>query len=103
MTKDGTLPKSEAMADSLRRIRMQPKEVWAVKLADRIANLGPPPSFWKADKVAAYRAEAQTILQALGESHELLATRLAKRIADYPFSDLGQALDAHRSSPRRRG
>jgi (p)ppGpp synthase/HD superfamily hydrolase len=74
------------MADSLRRIRLQPIEVWAVKLADRIANLAPPPPHWTTAKIAAYRAEAQAILEALGDAHEPLATRLASRIADYPPS-----------------
>lgn len=84
LTKNATLAKSEAMADSLRRIREQPVEVWAVKLADRISNLGPPPSHWTAEKIAGYAEEAQTILDALGEAHEPLARRLAERIAQYP-------------------
>lgn len=84
LTKVSTLSKPDAMADSLRRIRDQPLEVWAVKLADRITNLAPPPSHWTADKVAAYREEARTILDVLGEAHEPLAARLASRIAAYP-------------------
>jgi hypothetical protein len=36
LTKDASLPTNEAMADSLRRVRLQPPEVWAVKLSDRI-------------------------------------------------------------------
>ncbi len=46
LSKDPALPRSEQMADSLRRIREQPREVWLVKLADRITNLAPPPSYW---------------------------------------------------------
>src|SRR5262245_9451528 len=42
LTKDAKLPKAERMADSLRRIREQPREVWMVKLADRITNLQKP-------------------------------------------------------------
>jgi len=83
LTKNADLPKTEAMADSLARIRLQPREVWMVKLADRIVNLGPPPPHWTQQKIAAYRAEAETILAALGEASPLLADRLAKRIAAY--------------------
>lgn len=42
--------KKEQMLDSLERIKKQPKEVWLVKLADRISNLGAPPAYWKKKK-----------------------------------------------------
>ncbi|HUJ63322.1 MAG TPA: HD domain-containing protein [Kofleriaceae bacterium] len=84
LSKDKGLAKPEAMADSLRRIRAQPAEVWAVKLADRITNLAPPPAHWSPGKIAAYRSEARTILDALGQAHAPLAARLARRIASYP-------------------
>lgn len=84
LSKDPNLPKHEAMSDSLRRIRSQPKAVWCVKLADRITNLQPPPSHWTPEKTVAYRAEAQQILDALREAHEVLSRRLAAKIAAYP-------------------
>ena len=37
--------KEQMMLDSLRRIKQQPKEVWAVKMADRICNLYAPPYY----------------------------------------------------------
>lgn len=83
LSKDPSLPKAEAMADSLRRIQAQPKEVWCVKLADRISNLQGPPPHWSLEKAAAYRVEAQGILAALGEAHPVLAARLAQKIALY--------------------
>jgi len=86
LTKNPALDKHDAMADSLRRIRDQPREVWAVKLADRITNLASPPAHWTPVKIATYRAEAETILAALGEAHAPLAERLARRIAAYPPS-----------------
>ncbi len=55
LTKDAELPKDERMADSLKRIRQQPREVWAVKLADRITNLQKPPHFWTSEKIEKYR------------------------------------------------
>lgn len=84
LTKDGGLPsKTEQMQDSLDRIRQEVPEVAIVKMADRITNLQPPPGHWSAEKVANYRAEAQTILDALGTAHEYLAQRLQACIAQY--------------------
>ena len=83
LSKQATLDKSEAMADSLQRIRAQPREVWCVKLADRISNLRKAPAHWTPQKRRAYRAEAQLILDALGSAHRRLAERLAEKIAAY--------------------
>ena len=87
LTKDKTRPsKAEQMADSLRRIQQQPPEIWMVKLADRVSNLGPPPWHWDAAKCASYRREAQTILDALGSASAPLAARLDERIQCFPPS-----------------
>lgn len=44
LTKDSRITcKKERMMDSLNRIKQCPKEVWAVKIADRITNLYAPP------------------------------------------------------------
>ncbi len=83
LSKSPNLPKAEAMRDSLSRIQAQPREVWCVKLADRISNLHTPPSHWTPEKCATYRAEAQQILDALGPAHAVLADRLAGKIAAY--------------------
>lgn len=85
LTKQKTLPtKAEQMADSLARIRQQPKEVWMVKLADRITNLQTPPGHWDAAKIARYRVEAEMILTSLGEADRWLAARLGEKIEKYP-------------------
>lgn len=83
LSKDGTLAKAEQMADSLRRIHEQPKAVWAVKLADRITNLAPPPRHWTKGKCSAYRVQAREILDALGEANAVLAKRMHDRIEAY--------------------
>ena len=75
--------KAEKMADSLQRIKEQPKEIWMVKLADRITNLQPPPHYWKARKIRDYHAEAKGIYEALGEANAMLASRLSAKIEDY--------------------
>jgi (p)ppGpp synthase/HD superfamily hydrolase len=81
LTKDKHKP--DPMADSLRRIRAQPREIWIVKLADRVTNLAPPPESWSFDKRRVYRAEALTILDALGDACAPLAARLRARADAY--------------------
>jgi len=83
LTKDKELPDAEQMADSLRRIKEQPYEVWAVKLADRITNLQPPPPHWDKPRMLLYQSEAQTILDVLGPGNEYLALRLKSKIIEY--------------------
>lgn len=84
LSKDPALPKDQGMADSLRRIQQQPREVWMVKLADRITNLQAPPHYWKPAKIAAYHAEALAIADALGAASPYLLARLRSKIAAYP-------------------
>jgi (p)ppGpp synthase/HD superfamily hydrolase len=84
LSKNPTLPtKTEQMTDSLRRIREQPREIWMVKMADRIANLDPPPHYWDAAKIEAYRQEAIVIHNALHTANETLANRLYEKIEQY--------------------
>lgn len=84
LSKDAALPKPERLADSLRRIRAQPHEIWVVKLADRIVNLQPPPASWSVEKRAMYRADAQIIADALGAASPQLDLRIREKIAAYP-------------------
>jgi (p)ppGpp synthase/HD superfamily hydrolase len=84
LSKDPALPAAARMPDSLRRIQAAPREVWLVKLADRTVNLTPPaPPHWTAEKRRQYRAEAETILAALGAASPTLAARLQQRLAAY--------------------
>jgi len=76
--------KPEKMADSLARIKQQPREVWMVKLADRITNLQPPPGHWDPEKIEAYRKEAQQILHELGDASPFLSKRLNGKLRVYP-------------------
>jgi (p)ppGpp synthase/HD superfamily hydrolase len=91
LTKSSALDKPAAMRDSLARILEQPPEIALVKLGDRVTNLAPPPPHWSAAKVAAYRAEAQLILDALGAASPFLSARLAERIRTYPPGPPGGA------------
>lgn len=83
LTKDVTLPKHRQMEDSLGRIQQRPYEVWMVKLADRIANLQPPPAYWTLERIAGYREEAGRIYEALQEASPLLAARLLGKMEEY--------------------
>jgi (p)ppGpp synthase/HD superfamily hydrolase len=73
----------EKMLDSLKRIKEQPKEIWAVKLADRIVNLYEPPYYWNNDKKLKYIEEAEIILRELKDGNKYLAERLRNKIDSY--------------------
>ena len=83
LTIDKALPRSEQMAECLPRIRQQPREIWMVKLADRITNLQPPPRHWSKGRVRDYHQEAQLILASLKEASPFLAGRLRAKIGAY--------------------
>ncbi len=84
LSKDHSLPtKREQMEDSIERIKAQPREVWMVKLSDRITNLQPPPKHWDKDKIANYRDEANLILEKLGMANQYLANRLRQKLSEY--------------------
>lgn len=76
--------KARQMADSLKRILKQPREIWMVKMADRITNLQPPPGHWTRDKIKRYREEAVEIYEALKEGNQYLSDRLKEKINSYP-------------------
>lgn len=83
LTKNSTLPKEQQMPDSLQRIMQQPKEVWAVKMADRICNLYRPPHYWDNDKKMSYMEEAREIHAHLHTANVYLANRLLHKIEAY--------------------
>jgi (p)ppGpp synthase/HD superfamily hydrolase len=83
LTKDESLPKYQQMPDSLDRIREQPREIWVVKLADRITNLEEPPHYWSNEKRTKYREEARRIRDRLGAASPFLEKRIAEKIEAY--------------------
>ncbi|MBD2439393.1 HD domain-containing protein [Nostoc sp. FACHB-110] len=83
LTKDNNLPKNLQMSDSLSRIKQQPREIWMVKLADRISNLQTPPHYWQQEKITQYREEAIQIYETLKDASPFLAARLVSKIEDY--------------------
>lgn len=83
LTKNTQLEKEFQMVDSLERIKAQPKEIWAVKMADRICNLYAPPYYWDKLKKEKYLEEAKIIYETLKEGNEYLAKRLLEKIEVY--------------------
>lgn len=83
LTKNEDLPKAEQMPDSLSRIKVLPKEIWAVKLADRITNLQKPPELWNASKKSAYLDEAVSIVTYLEGGNAYLENRIRSLIQLY--------------------
>lgn len=83
LSKSEKLDKPIQLADSLARVRQQPREIWMVKLADRITNFQPPPSFWTKEKIVHYRDDAHLIYDPLREASPVLAERLRNKIEGY--------------------
>ena len=83
LTKNEQLPSDQQIPDSLSRIRDFRKEVWAVKLADRISNMHEPPSSWSREKKVKYREDAGLILSELKGGNAYLESRLFGLIEDY--------------------
>ena len=83
LTKNEKLPKEEQIKDCLKRIKLLQSEVWAVKLADRITNLQPPPPHWDKERKINYRDEAILILCELKDGNFYLAKRLEEKIEEY--------------------
>lgn len=83
LTKNKSIDKKDRLNDSLERIILQPKEVWSVKLADRITNLQKPPQTWTTEKIESYHHEAILILEKLTGCNNFLEDRLAAKIKEY--------------------
>ena len=83
LTKNEELPSENRIPDSLNRIKAFRKEVWAVKLADRITNMQKPPHTWSVEKRKKYREVARLIGSELEGGNAYLEARLQKLIAAY--------------------
>jgi guanosine-3',5'-bis(diphosphate) 3'-pyrophosphohydrolase len=83
LTKNDQIPPVQQIPDSLNRIKSQPKEVWAVKLADRISNMQKPPQHWDANKIVDYKKTAGIILLQLRGGNQYLENRLHQKIIEY--------------------
>ena len=72
------------LEDYIRGIKQQPREIWMVKIADRITNLQPPPDHWDGRMIERYREGAELIYKELGVVSMFLGERLRGKIDQYP-------------------
>ena len=78
-----TRQEGESFSDYTKKIARQKKEIWMVKLADRICNLHEPPEHWDTAKRKEYREESRIILETLRMGSPYLAARLCDKIYAY--------------------
>lgn len=71
------------LEDYISRIKQQPREIWMVKMADRITNLQPPPNHWDDRMIEQYRKGAKLIYRELAEASGFLGERLRGKIDRY--------------------
>jgi (p)ppGpp synthase/HD superfamily hydrolase len=70
-------------ADSIERIKKQPREVAIVKLCDRMDNIASVNSSWSKEKSLDYARESEYIAGQLEFSNERLAQKLKDNVAAY--------------------
>ena len=85
LSKNRELDKAIQLEESISRILQEPKEIWMVKMADRITNLNPPPSFWTDDKKQHYLEQSVVLYDTFKDANSTLAGRLKQRIEEYKF------------------
>ncbi len=95
LTKDKNIEKKTQMSDSIRRIKLQPNEIWMVKMADRITNLQPPPFYWTIEKRKKYLDQAKLILDELKSGSDFLSDRLTAKILEYQSYILSACMKRH--------
>jgi len=84
LSKDITIKdKLVQMQNSLSKIKQEPKEIWSIKMADRICNLYAPPYYWTVEKKIEYYKESLLIYDTLKEANVYLAQRLKEKIENY--------------------
>ena len=83
LSKNSEISKENRMMDSISRIKELPKEVWSVKMADRITNLQAPPKTWSSEKIVKYHTQAKIISHSLQGGNQYLENRLEQKIIEY--------------------
>jgi (p)ppGpp synthase/HD superfamily hydrolase len=83
LSKNKELDRWYQLEESLARIKQQPKEIWMVKMADRIDNLRQPPPDWTIEDIRDYRNGAIRIHSELKSASPFLANRLQEKINHY--------------------
>jgi (p)ppGpp synthase/HD superfamily hydrolase len=76
--------KEKRFTDNMSRLKDAPREIQAVKLADRISNLQKPPFHWDRKKISFYLEKSLVIQKELGHASPYLSKRLKEKITNYP-------------------
>jgi (p)ppGpp synthase/HD superfamily hydrolase len=74
------VPESQKLTTSLALIQKQPREIWIVKMADKLTNLASPPGNWTPKIIESYRSSALQTYETLKVSSLFLANRLLEQI-----------------------
>jgi (p)ppGpp synthase/HD superfamily hydrolase len=74
------VPELQRITDSLSRIQKQPREIWIVKMADKITSLASPPKNWTSKIIETYRKDALQTYETLKPASAFLANRLSIQI-----------------------
>ena len=74
------VPELGKITDSLIRIQKQPREIWIVKMADKITSLVSPPKNWTLKIMEVYRKDSLQTYEALKPASVFLADRLSVQI-----------------------
>jgi len=75
--------KEKRFSEYITRLKDAPKEIQAIKLADRISNLQEPPFYWDNKKITNYLEKSKLIQKELGHASPYLNKRLKEKIAQY--------------------
>ena len=83
LSKNENIPHEKRIEDALIRIKKMPKEVWIVKMADRLFNLRDKVPFWSKEKQDAYLFDAEKIYNSLSSASDLMANSLKNAIENF--------------------
>jgi (p)ppGpp synthase/HD superfamily hydrolase len=83
LSKDRSVGKEKRLTHSLKRIKNESREIWMVKMADRISNLQKPPVSWNREKISGYFDDSIIIHENLKEGSRYLSARLSLKINEY--------------------
>ncbi len=76
--------KEKRFTEYIARLAEAPKQIKAVKLADRISNLQTPPFHWDKKKITRYLERSKFIQEKLGDASPYLNKRFSQKIEAYP-------------------
>ncbi len=83
LSRNENIDYEKQIPDCIERIKLQPKEVAIVKLADRLLNVRDRFADWTEEKLEKYKKEAQYICDELGYACDNLKNELQKAIDVY--------------------